>query len=605
MDYDFFAQGCRGGFCGAADACPLRRGLRRPAGGVCVLFFEELVELLLQLPALLRVSGGVEARPRVTDGKVEHRHRRTGFARCRDGARIPLLDSGGLPAEAQAAVGRLPADDVGALPFVARLVGPDGDAPAFELPYHFRRRSFGHYREAHFPQADGTPRLRFEVARGHFLYVGHDAAYLFGHRARHVGIDFFQMPVNAVGAVRFGHGFVDVFYEVHGAGEVPGYGWQRDFREAFDDLLFLGFVFFPGNGRNPCGGFPAHIVDVAQFARRGAEDTAPEESLTPFVCLPPHGAHHVIECYLVIKRFPRTAAPRRRERVTFVAYPLFLNYSGEHVREPRLELLLIDALVNLGPGGVGVRLDGDVAVLGIVYGFEYRVVDFRLDDKRFLPFQCRGVVLFDEASDFRGQHVIAFTQEALHSYGLDDVLQEGYSSGGVLFHPGPHHFGHGVPFLGEEELFGRVTVAEGFHQAPVAAAVYAPFVVVGMEVGGVEKRQGAGAVGAPIDFVGLLAVEFVSRLGEHGCPCVAAVHLVAATGRVYALPAEDQRYGPVVLMLHARFRDGDRGHREAPETEGVRQVLFREVMDGHKVAFRDCRFRSGKRGFAVAEADKG
>ena len=222
-DY-FFAQGCGGGFCGAADACALLRGLRRPAGGVGVLFFEELVELLLQLPALLRVSGGVEARPRVADGKVEYRHRRAGFARRGDSARIPLLDSGGSPAEAQASVGRLPADDVGALPFVARLVGPDGDAEAFELPHQFRRRPFGYYREAHFPEADATTRLRFKVARGHFLYVGHYAGYLFGHRARHIGVDSFQMPVNAVGSVRFGHGFVDVFYEVHGAGEVPGYG---------------------------------------------------------------------------------------------------------------------------------------------------------------------------------------------------------------------------------------------------------------------------------------------------------------------------------------------------------------------------------------------
>lgn len=370
-------------------------------------------------------------------------------------------------------------------------------------------------------------------------------------------------------------------------------------------MLFLGFVFFPGNGRNPCGGFPAHIVDVAQFARRGAEDTAPEESLTPFVCLPPHGAHHVIECYLVIKRFPWTAAPRRRELVTFVADPLFLHYSGEHVREPRLELLLIDALVNLGPGGVGVRLDSDVAVFGVIDGFEDSVVDFRLDDKRFLPFQCRGVVLFDEASDFRCQHVVAFAQEAVFAYGADNVLQEGYSSGCVLFDPGLHHFGHGVPFLGEEKLFGRVAVAERFYQATVAAAVYAPFVIGGVEVGGFEKRQGAGAVGAPIDFAGLLAVEFVSRLGEHGRPCVAAVHLVAATGRVYALPPEDQRHGPVILMLHPRFCDGDRGHREAAETEGVGEVLLREVVDRHEVPFRGCRFRSGKRGFAVAEADKG
>lgn len=94
-DY-FFAQGCGGGFCGAADICPLLLGLRRPAGGVCVLFFEELVELFLQLPALLRVSGGVEARPRIADGKVEYRHRRTGFARRRDGARIPAGGMGGF-----------------------------------------------------------------------------------------------------------------------------------------------------------------------------------------------------------------------------------------------------------------------------------------------------------------------------------------------------------------------------------------------------------------------------------------------------------------------------------------------------------------------------
>lgn len=199
-DY-FFAQGCGGGFCGAADACALLRGLRRPAGGVGVLFFEELVELLLQLPALLRVSGGVEARPRVADSEAQDRGCGAGFARSRGGPRAPLLDFGGLPAEAQAAVGRLPADDVGALPFVARLVGSDGDAAAFELPYQLRRRPFGDYRQAHFPEAHGTPRLRFEVARGHFLYVGHDAGYLFRHRARHVGIDPFQMAVNAVGAV--------------------------------------------------------------------------------------------------------------------------------------------------------------------------------------------------------------------------------------------------------------------------------------------------------------------------------------------------------------------------------------------------------------------
>ena len=200
-------------------------------------------------------------------------------------------------------------------------------------------------------------------------------------------------------------------------------------------------------------------------------------------------------------------------------------------------------------------------------------------------------MLFNETSDFRRQLVIAFTQEAVFAYGADNVLQEGYSSGGVLFHPGPHHFGHGVPFLGEEELFGRVAVAEGFHQATVAAAVYAPFVVVGMEVGGFEKRQDSGAVGARIDVAGLLAVEFVSRLGEHGRPCVAGVHLVAATGGVDAIPPEDQRYGPVILMLHPRFRDGDRGHWEAAQLQSVGEVLLREVVDRHKVPFRGLRFR--------------
>lgn len=88
VDYDFFAQGSGGGFCGAADICPLLLGLRRPAGGVCVLFFEELVELFLQLPAFGGVSGGVEARPRVADGEVEYRHRRVGFPWRRNGAGV-------------------------------------------------------------------------------------------------------------------------------------------------------------------------------------------------------------------------------------------------------------------------------------------------------------------------------------------------------------------------------------------------------------------------------------------------------------------------------------------------------------------------------------
>ena len=87
-DY-FFVQGCGGSFCRAADACALLRGLRRPAGGVGVLFFEEPVELLLQLPALLRVSGGVEARPRVADSEAQDRGCGAGFARSRGGAGDP------------------------------------------------------------------------------------------------------------------------------------------------------------------------------------------------------------------------------------------------------------------------------------------------------------------------------------------------------------------------------------------------------------------------------------------------------------------------------------------------------------------------------------
>ena len=87
--YDhFFTQGCGGGFCGAAHACALLRGLRRPAGGVCVLFFEKLVEFLFYGLTFGGVSGGVEARPRVADGKVEYRYRRAGFARCRDAAGV-------------------------------------------------------------------------------------------------------------------------------------------------------------------------------------------------------------------------------------------------------------------------------------------------------------------------------------------------------------------------------------------------------------------------------------------------------------------------------------------------------------------------------------